>query len=232
MTERIDSAETSVGREDRLTLERMRREVAEISGVPAEEFQRYEDERGDEVWLSGLVEPTVDLLPGVTVQSDLGDWHVHETPGHAPSHVVLHQPERRLLLSGDHLLGRVSLFFDYGHTPDPIAEFLASLDRINELDVGLVLSGHGRPFRDPGAKIVATREMVADGITRIQASLAAGPATAYEVMRRIAGTGEMPPVAAIFVLQVILSNLDHLHLQGVVARDDAGGPAPVWSLAA
>ena len=51
-------------------------------------------------------------------------------PGHAPSHVVLFQPQRRLLISGDHLLGRVSLYFDYGWTPDPVAEFLASLDKV------------------------------------------------------------------------------------------------------
>ena len=47
-----------------------------------------------------------------------------ETPGHAPSHVCLYQPERRLLISGDHLLGRVSLYFDAGYTPDPVGEFL------------------------------------------------------------------------------------------------------------
>ena len=39
---------------------------------------------------------------------------MYETPGHAPSHVCLHQPERRLLISGDHLLGRTVIFFDYG----------------------------------------------------------------------------------------------------------------------
>ena len=58
--------------------------------------------------------------PASWSRSDLGGWDVHETPGHAPSHVVLHQPERRLLISGDHVLGRISLYFDYGFTPDPV----------------------------------------------------------------------------------------------------------------
>ena len=70
---------------------------------------------------SGPLRPDRDLLPGLDVDSDLGTWSVHETPGHAPSHVVLFQRERRLLISGDHLLGRVSLFFDYGYTPHPSA---------------------------------------------------------------------------------------------------------------
>ena len=85
---------------------------------------------------------------------------MHETPGHAPSHVVLHQPERKLLISGDHLLGRTVLFFDYGHTPDPVGEFLASLDEVEPLDVELCLPGHGRPFRDPEAKIAEARRQV------------------------------------------------------------------------
>ena len=73
-------------------------------------------------------------MEGVEVETDLGAWRVYETPGHAPSHVVLHQPERGLLLSGDHLLGRVSLYYDYGYTPDPAGEFLHSLDKAEKLE--------------------------------------------------------------------------------------------------
>ena len=95
---------------------------------------------------SRTVPPDRELVPGVEVETDVGTWQVHETPGHAPSHVVLHQPESGLLLSGDHLLGRVSLFFDHGHTPDPVGEFLVSLDRVEKLETTLCLAGHGRPF--------------------------------------------------------------------------------------
>ena len=64
------------------------------------------------------------------MQRRIADWlfagaQVAFAPGHAPSHVVLHQPDRGLLLSGDHLLGRVSLYYDYGYTPDPAGEFSA-----------------------------------------------------------------------------------------------------------
>ena len=62
--------------------------------------------------------------PASRCDTDLGAWIVVETPGHAPSHVCLFQPERRLLISGDHLLGRISLYFDYGYSPDPVGEFL------------------------------------------------------------------------------------------------------------
>ena len=69
-----------------------------------------------------------------------GTWS--RRPGHAPSHVSLHLPERRLLIAGDVVLGRVALYFDYGWTPDPVGELLASLDRVERLDARLAL---GRP---------------------------------------------------------------------------------------
>ena len=118
--------------------------------------------------------PTATSLPGVEIETDLGSWQVHETPGHAPSHVVLHQPEHRLLISGDHLLGRTVLFFDYGHTPDPIGEFLGGLDEIEPLEVDLVLPGHGRPFRDPEVKIAEARRQVGELLDKCRAALAGG----------------------------------------------------------
>src|SRR3954463_12773569 len=121
-------------------------EVARQSGVPAEALRRYESaRRGQGMGIDEVVLPDRALIDGVEVETDLGTWTAYETPGHAPSHVVLHQPERKLLLSGDHLLGRVSLYYDYGYTPDPVGEFLHSLGVVEKLDVELVLAGHGRP---------------------------------------------------------------------------------------
>ena len=44
-----------------------------------------------------------------------------------------------MLISGDHLLGRVAPYYDYGHSPDPAGEFLTSLDRIELLRARLCL---------------------------------------------------------------------------------------------
>ena len=132
--------------------------------------------------IAEIVMPDRELLPGVEVETDLGSWQVYETPGHAPSHVVLHQPERGLLLSGDHLLGRVSLYYDFGYTPDPAGEFLSSLDVVDQLDVQLVLAGHGRPVRDARALTEANRRAVAERIERIRRALADGPRTAFDIV--------------------------------------------------
>src|ERR1700716_2045317 len=102
-----------------------RLEVARQSGVPEEPLQRYAARRSSsETGIAAVIEPDRDLLTGVTIETALGPWTVYETPGHAPSHVCLFQPERRLLISGDHLLGRISLYFEYGYSPTPGGEVL------------------------------------------------------------------------------------------------------------
>jgi glyoxylase-like metal-dependent hydrolase (beta-lactamase superfamily II) len=137
-------------------------EVARQSGVPADALARYESQRRDQgIGVAEVVLPDRPLVTGVEVDTNFGVWRAYETPGHAPSHVVLHQPGRRLLVSGDHLLGRISLYYDYGYTPDPAGEFLTSLDVVDELDIDLVLAGHGRPVRDAHGLIDANRREVA-----------------------------------------------------------------------
>ncbi|MCB0864080.1 MAG: MBL fold metallo-hydrolase [Solirubrobacterales bacterium] len=194
-------------------------EVARQSGVPAAALERYESSRKDEEPLvARVVAPDRELVEGVSVATDLGFFNVYETPGHAPSHVVLHEPESGVLISGDHLLGRVSLFFDYGHTPDPVGEFLDSLDTVDELDVRLCLSGHGRPFRDVGAKIEANRKLVAEQLDRVRASLAKGDRTAFEVVPDLLGEERPSGPAAAWGLQLALAYLDHLAVLGQAER--------------
>lgn len=193
-----------------------RLEVARQSGVPAAALERYRASReeGIEDWIDGIREPDRELVPGVEFETDHGVWQVHETPGHAPSHVVFHQPEQRLLVSGDHLLGRTVLFFDHGHSPDPVGEFLASLDEVEPLAVDLCLPGHGRPFRDVGAHVDAARQQVEEVGGRVRATLADGERTAFEIVREILGPDNVGGPVSAWVLQIVLSFLDHMELTG------------------
>jgi glyoxylase-like metal-dependent hydrolase (beta-lactamase superfamily II) len=208
-----------------------RLEVARQSGVPAASLERYRQTRdeSDETGIDGIKVPDRDLLPGVEVETDHGAWQVHETPGHAPSHVVLHQPESKLMISGDHLLGRTVLFFDYGHSPDPVGEFLSSLEEIEPLEVDLVLPGHGRTFRDPEAKIAEARRQVEEIDAKVRASLAQGERTAYEIVGDFLGPDALRTQASAWVLQIVLSFLDHMALAGEVAEIEDSDPHR-WSL--
>jgi len=197
-----------------------RLEVARQSGVPLAGLERYREARkGDEdTGIEAIVEPDRDLVPGVEVETDLGTWQVHETPGHAPSHVVLHQPERRLLISGDHLLGRTVLFFDHGHSPDPVGEFLRSLEEVEPLEVELCLPGHGRPFRDPKAKIAEARRQVGELLEKTGEALAEGERTGFEIVEEIVGAENVNTPVSAWVLQIVLSCLDHMAIEGQVEK--------------
>jgi len=202
-------------------------EVARQSGVPEAPLRRWvEQRRAQGTGQAGDLQVDRELTDGATVDTDLGTWQVIETPGHAPSHICLYQPERRLLISGDHLLGRVSLYFDVGYTPDPVGEFLASLDKVDGLDCRLALAGHGRPFTDVPGHIAANRELV---VQRLDAVGAALPGTAYEIAQQVYGE-QFNEATANWLLSKTRAYLIHLERRGLA---ECGGQIPErWSAAA
>jgi len=143
------------------------------------------------------------------------------------------QPEQRMLISGDHLLGRVSLYYDYGWTPDPAGEFLSSLDTIDALESGLCLSGHGRPFRDVKEHIEANRREVHERIERVRSALrqGAGPQTPFEIVPILLGDPNPSPMMVTWGLSEALAYLDHLERTGEASKVDEE-PNHRWALAA
>jgi glyoxylase-like metal-dependent hydrolase (beta-lactamase superfamily II) len=200
-------------------------EVARQSGVPATALRSYErSRRGQRTGIARTVAPDRELVPGVEVETDLGPWQVHETPGHAPSHVVLHQPESGMLISGDHILGRISLFFDYGHTPDPVGEFLGGLEVVDRLDTTLCMAGHGRTFRDVPVKVAANRRELERQTDRVREALRGGPRTAFEIVGDVIGPENLNPATAAWGLQLALAYLDHLTIRGELIEVEGSGP--------
>jgi glyoxylase-like metal-dependent hydrolase (beta-lactamase superfamily II) len=212
----------------------MRRlEVGRQSGVPERALQAYaERAKGFPSGVARVIEPDRPLLPGVQIETDLGLWHVYETPGHAPSHVCLFQPERRLLISGDHLLGRISLFYDYGWTPDPAGEFLNSLEIVDKLDARLCLSGHGKPFFDVHGHVEGNRKLIGERIEGALAGLAGDASkTVVELVPDVYGGEPLTPANANWRLSETLCYLRHLEHQGRVTHVPDGDGAERWRLA-
>ena len=87
---------------------------------------------------------------------NVGDHHFHclETPGHTRGHMCLYEPSKKILLSGDHVLyditPNISMWIDWG---SPLHEYLASLDKIYQLDIELVMPGHRRLFHNVRERI-------------------------------------------------------------------------------
>ena len=75
------------------------------------------------------------------------DWQVIAAPGHDPHAVMLFAPQERMLISGDALWENgFGVIFPELDGESGFAEQAAVLERIAQLDVRLVVPGHGRPF--------------------------------------------------------------------------------------
>ena len=111
------------------------------------------DEKGPRLHVSAELLP-LSTYPVMTYLAD-GDclkvgefeFEVIETPGHDPWHICLYEAAHKILLSGDHVLERItpsvsSWFPAY----NALAEFLESLEKVGGYDVDLVLPAHGKPF--------------------------------------------------------------------------------------
>ena len=148
--------------------------------------------------IARVIEPDRALVDGVEIETDLGAGRSYETPGHAPSHVCLFQPERRLLISGDHLLGRISLYFDYGWTPDPVGEFLSSLDVVDALGRAAVPVGprqavRRRPRAHRGQPQARRRAARRPTLRRARRRAADGGRDQPERLRRASDASTTPP---------------------------------------
>ncbi len=79
----------------------------------------------------------------------VGDFDLQcvKTTGHAPDHICLYDKKRRLLFSGDHILGGITPNNTIWGTPwdiqvDYLDEYFKSLDKIEVLDIDLTLPAH------------------------------------------------------------------------------------------
>jgi glyoxylase-like metal-dependent hydrolase (beta-lactamase superfamily II)/predicted DCC family thiol-disulfide oxidoreductase YuxK len=79
-------------------------------------------------------------LLGETVDTDSGQLLVITSPGHSDDHIVLYDPKEKVLLAGDAFMG------SYFATPNPDVDsrtWLATLERLLELDIEILVEGHG-----------------------------------------------------------------------------------------
>jgi glyoxylase-like metal-dependent hydrolase (beta-lactamase superfamily II) len=158
------------------------------------------------------------LQPGDVVDG----WEVLATPGHADGHLGLVRDG--VLVAGDHLLPRITpavgLYPD--SRPDPLGDYLDSLERTAALDLRLALPGHGEPMHDPSAR---ARAIVAHHRLRLEetaAALGSDPRTGYDVSYPLFGA-DLNPGARRFAVAETLSHLERLVREGGARRhEDAG----------
>jgi glyoxylase-like metal-dependent hydrolase (beta-lactamase superfamily II) len=149
-------------------------------------------------------------------------WEVVEVPGHADGHIALVRDG--VLVAGDHLLPRITpaigLYPD--SRPDPLGDYLRSLERTASLGARLALPGHGEPIGDPAGR---AREIVAHHAARlreVEAALGEAPQTGYDVSLAVFGR-ELAPTTRRFAVAETLSHLERLVADGRARRAENRG---------
>ena len=106
--------------------------------------------------------------------------------------------------------------------PDPLADYLRTLERIVELDPAVAYPGHGEPVREPAARARELTEHHRRRLVETHAALVAEPRTGYEVSVDLFGDALSPPQRR-FAVAETLSHLEHLVARGRAARGLADG---------
>jgi glyoxylase-like metal-dependent hydrolase (beta-lactamase superfamily II) len=187
-------------------------------GVPENEIEAFRRESAALTRMVRFVSDPEELVPG----SSLDGWEVLHLPGHADGHLALLRDG--VLIAGDALLAsitpNVGLYPE--SRPDPLADYLASLARIDELAPRVAYGGHGTPIDDPAGR---ARELIAHHETRLEqaaGSLGSKPRTAYELSFAL---WPEPLVVALrrFALAETRAHLEYLVFRDQAARVESDG---------
>jgi glyoxylase-like metal-dependent hydrolase (beta-lactamase superfamily II) len=162
--------------------------------------------------------PTI-LEPG----DEVAGWRVLAMPGHADGHLVLHRGD--VLIAGDTLLTPITPAIGLypESSPDPLGDYLGTLDRIAALAPRISYGGHGESVTDPAARCAVIAEHHEDRLARTEAALGAGPRSGYDVSHDLFGRS-LPPIQRRFAVAEALSHLERLVVLGRAERreDDRG----------
>ena len=176
-------------REPDQLLDRMLAWLAE-HGVPEDERAELQSSSMPVRSLVVPVEPDAVLWGGETLDFGLYRFEVYWTPGHAPGHLCFYERAQRVILTGDHVLPTITP--NVGLHPqqmgNPLGDYLASLRRLESLEVEEVLPAHEYIFKDLPGRL---REIVDHHKVRLDEMLGIvgeGRATAYDVASGVVWT--------------------------------------------
>ncbi len=148
-------------------------------------------------------------------------WDVLVFPGHADGHLCLHRAGA--LIAGDVLLAGISPTVGlYPEArPDPLGDYLESLQRLIDLAPTIAYTGHRQAIADPSAR---AHELIAhheDRLARTLEALIDGPCNAYDVSLSLFPEPLGPPLRR-FALAEACAHLEYLALRGEISRSSAG----------
>jgi glyoxylase-like metal-dependent hydrolase (beta-lactamase superfamily II) len=170
------------------------------------------------------------IQDGDSVEAGRYRFTVLITPGHTARHSCLYEPDRKLLVSGDHILFDITPNITAGEDcRDALGEYLTSLRRTSTIDVNLVLPGHrsvGTAHRKRIYELERHHEIRA---CEVLEALQNGPRNAYQVAPFIhwdidcSSWNQFPPQQKWFAVGETIAHLRYLEELGKVKKKVENG---------
>jgi glyoxylase-like metal-dependent hydrolase (beta-lactamase superfamily II) len=178
------------------------------------------------------VEVTQPLAPDGELRLRDRTLRVLHRPGHSPSDTVFLDESSSTLLAADHLIAHISsnplLARPLGAEPDvgaarpqALLTYMASLEQTREMELSLVLPGHGDPIVDHVALIDERFRMHRRRAEKIRRLIADEPRTAHEIAQEL--WGNVAVTQAFLTLSEVLGHADLLLRDGSVVEQEADG---------
>jgi glyoxylase-like metal-dependent hydrolase (beta-lactamase superfamily II) len=202
-------------------------------GAPEDEVGSLSNERSLIERLREAGNPDEDLVPGETVAAGDTTLEVIWTPGHSPGHVCLFDGPNRLLLTGDHVLAKISpnvAVYDR-MAANPLGDFLASLAKLDDIAAEEVLPAHEYRFLDLKARLAQLAGHHDGRFGEVAGILHDhGPSTAWSIAELLTWSrpwADMPSYARRSANGEALAHLRELEARGHVQSSDA--EIQVWT---
>lgn len=195
----------------------------ELSGIP-EAIGRQMMENTDT--FKPLITPTPKVnhyfVEGEKVPIGRYEYEVIRTPGHSEGMVCFYNNEKKVLISADHILPRITPNISYWYHGDdnPLKSYLTSLKDMKKLDAQYVIPSHGKPFYGANERI---DEIIAHHDERLAATKKAiqNESTVYEVFKRLF-EWELTIHETRFAVGETLAHLEYLRHAGECRREKKG----------
>jgi len=181
----------------------------------------------------GSTRVTRRLAHGETLEFAGRSLEVLHRPGHSPSDTIFRDPDRGEVIGGDHLIARISsnplisrpLGGRSGEPgsgrPRALLTYMRSLRETREMDVKVILPGHGDPVTDHVRLIDERFALHERRARKIGGLIEERPRSAYEVAQAL--WGNVAVTQAYLTLCEVLGHVDLLLEEDrVVERETAG----------
>jgi glyoxylase-like metal-dependent hydrolase (beta-lactamase superfamily II) len=193
-----------------------------LGGVPPDIQARMDDAFSFLRQSLHVARPDRLLIGGERLPSAIGPLTVLLTPGHSPGHVCLYAEESKALFSGDHILNQITPNIAWHPEGDALGDYLASLERIGELEIDRIFPAHGEPFNGHRQWIEETTAHHGERCAQILAAAAGGARTAHEMVGHL-WTRRLDPIHHHFAVFEVLAHLEYMRRRGRVGATESGG---------